>query len=1061
MRLNRVGVFALFIFCAVFAVNTHGQSLISGDITGTLTDPSGAIVPNASVTVKSVDTGATNVTTTTTAGAYRFSLLKPGQYVVEVNLAGFTKIDRTTTVEVGQTSVINISLSIAKGAQTVEVTGAAPVITPSASENTTFSQLETQLLPNAGGDITNVADTAPGVSVNNAGGMMGYGNFTVNGLPGTSNLFTVNGENDMDPYFNISNSGATNLNIGSNELQELTVVSNPYDAQYGQLAGAQISYVTKSGTNDFHGDANWYWNGREMNSNDWLNKDSGGTRPFSNANQWAANIGGPIRRNSTFFFVDTEGLKFVLPNVDNVTIPTPAFASAVLANVASLEPNEASTYTKMFGLWAATPNASAAQPVPNNDACNGLSLPGFDPTTQNCAQSFVTTPVALASEWMIVGRLDQRIGSNDTMFFRWKTDHGVQPTSLDPVSSNFDAISNQPEYDAQLNETHVFGPNATNSLTATLQHYVAQFTQSQPLASDTFGWEVTMAGQMPFSSFNSMSSFPQGRNITQYQFIDDFTWSHGRHNLHFGEDFRRYDVSDHNFFFTYPRAYFSSLQEFVDGLALEYEQADNIANNVPVAMWGIGAYVQDDWNVKSNLKLTLGLRAERSSNPVCQINCFANFVSPAASLPSFTAGTNAGNIPYNKDIIYGLHSAYHGTDIVDWSPRIGFSWSPGTNNSLVLSGGFGIFPDSPAAGLVDNLLADPPNSVTLRVKGTASNPTGGALVFDTTPGGAAAAYAASAAAFNSGFRSGQTYNQISSALLASGVDFAAPGFTSLNGTIKAPLYYEWNFQVQKEITSSTAFQVDYIGNHGSRILYSNGWANAWDTGSQYGLPNGLYNGLVPQSVPVPNYANVTQYQNGGISNYNGVTFTLRHVFSHWVTGHLNYTYSHALDDVSNGGIFAYNFGDVQDQICPGSLAECNYGNSDYDIRHLISGDFVVSPTFHVHGWGLRELVNGWQYSGKLFWHTGIPFSVTDDYWAGVVTNGGSSIFAQPIAGSVGQPSSCGSANASPFGTAASCLNAAAFVDSTSASFTGYTAFSNQERNQYRGPHYFDMDMQLF
>ncbi len=223
-------------------------------------------------------------------------------------------------VQVGQTSKTDIDLTVAKGTETIEVSGTAPLINTEPSQNTAFTAEEVAQLPSAGGDITNIANTAPGAVVNGTGG---YGNFTVNGLPATSNLFTVNGENDMDPYFNINNSGASNLTMGQNEIGEATVITNPYGGQYGQLAGAQVTYVTKSGTNTYHGNALYWWNGRLLNGNNWINKESqvvGGTpniAPFSNANQWATSFGGPIIKNKTFFFVDYEGLRFLLPNVDH------------------------------------------------------------------------------------------------------------------------------------------------------------------------------------------------------------------------------------------------------------------------------------------------------------------------------------------------------------------------------------------------------------------------------------------------------------------------------------------------------------------------------------------------------------------------------------------------------------------------------------------------------------------------------------------------------------------------------------------------------------------------
>ena len=218
--------------------------------------------------------------------------------------AGFAEVhaDRAKS-QVGQTSKVDIDLSVAKGTQTVEVPASAPLVSTEPSINTSFSLPEVSQLPAAGGDITTIAFTAPGVVVNTMGG---YGNFTVNGLPATSNLFTVNGENDMDPYFNINNSGATNLTLGQNEIQEATVIANPYGGQYGQLSGAQVIYTTKSGTNTFHGNAQYWWNGRTMNANDWFNNFYGDSRPFSNANQWAASLGGPIRKDKTFFFLETK-----------------------------------------------------------------------------------------------------------------------------------------------------------------------------------------------------------------------------------------------------------------------------------------------------------------------------------------------------------------------------------------------------------------------------------------------------------------------------------------------------------------------------------------------------------------------------------------------------------------------------------------------------------------------------------------------------------------------------------------------------------------------------------
>ena len=926
-----------------------------------------------------------------------------------------------------------------------------------ASINTPFSAQEVEQLPSAGGDITNIAQTSPGTVVNPTGG---YGNFTVNGLPATSNLFTVNGENDMDPYFNINNSGASNLTLGQNEVSEATVVTNPYSGQYGQLAGAQVTYVTKSGSNAFHGNAQWWWNGRFLNANDWMNNNAGVARPFSNANQYAASLGGPIIKNKTFFFVDYEGLRFILPNRDTVDIPTSAFSTAVLNNIGpsglNLDSSEVTAYTTLFHLWQNAAGASSAVPIPNGTYCNAIVLAGFNPSTTACTAQFNATPTAFAKEFILGVRVDQKIGNSDNAFFRYKLDHGLQPTTLDAVSPNFDALSNQPAYDMQFQETHVFGPNTTNSFTAAASHYVAQFTQNAALVASTFPYGIaTSSASDFFSGFNAQEAFPQGRNVTQYQFIDDVSWSHGRHTFKFGGNFRRYDVSDHNFFYNNPLVYFgygpAGLQEFADGRAYQFRQAKNESSNVPIGIWGLGIYGEDDWKVTSKLKLTLVLRVEHNANPVCNTNCLSNSIGPwssFASVKASLAGQDPGAVPYSSDIAYNQHSAFKSVDPLNYSPRVGFSWSPRSDNKTVFSGGVALFYDNPAAGLLDNLLANPPSAVALRVKGT---PGVGVLPFDTTSAGAAATFHASAAAFDIT----QSYNTIHSTLHALGTQFNAPGLTVLVGKIRSPQWQEWNFSVQQELNRNTSLLINYVGNHGIDIPYSNAWPNAWDIGTLYGLSNGFYNGTGgPLAPTVPNYGTVTTYQSGAVSNYNGVTFTLKRQFSHSIAGHLNYTWSHNIDEVSNGGVFTY--GDsLLGQINPVDLRTNNYGNSDYDIRSLISGDFVFNPEFHVSG-ASRWVANGWQFSGKMFWRTGLPFSIGDNNLNGVVSNGGGSILAD-VTGNA-QPGGCGKSAASATGAGTPCLNLGGLLD-TSQFLPG--GWPNQVRNQYHGPHFFDMDMSLF
>src|SRR6202008_716593 len=255
----------------------------------------------------------------------------------------------------------------------VEVTGEqTPLLqTENANIATTFDTRTVQSIPNPGNDITYIAQTAPGVSMNTSSGN-GYGNFSAFGLPGTSNLFTVNGNDYNDPFLNLNNSGASNLLLGGNDVQEVAVVSNGYTGQYGRQAGAQIDYSTRSGGNAYHGSANYYYTGSTLNAEDFFLNASNQPKPFQNNNQWAADFGGPIKKDKAYFFVDTEGLRYIFATATNSFLPTPAFQNYVLSQVPA---SATSFYQNDFSLYNGSKGAGNA--VPTAATCGG-----------NCANNF-------------------------------------------------------------------------------------------------------------------------------------------------------------------------------------------------------------------------------------------------------------------------------------------------------------------------------------------------------------------------------------------------------------------------------------------------------------------------------------------------------------------------------------------------------------------------------------------------------------------------------------------------------------------------------------------------
>ena len=291
---------AFFLFLAVsFSVPSLliAQSDVSGALSGVVTDPTGAVLPGATVVLTNAESGTSITVKANSEGRYTAGLLKPGTYSIRASMQNFQSNTVNVAVALGSTTGANIKMIPAGSVAVVNVSAAVvPLIdTQDVALITTLNQQQIQDLPAPGGDVTTVAFTLPGVVVN-AGGS--YGNFSSNGLPGISNLFVLNGFDNQDPFLNLNNSGSSNLTLGQGELSEVSVVQNGYSSQFGRAAGAIILYTTKSGSNKFHGEADYNGNTSIMNANSWFDGFYGVPRPHAVSNEWAANVGGPSSRIS-------------------------------------------------------------------------------------------------------------------------------------------------------------------------------------------------------------------------------------------------------------------------------------------------------------------------------------------------------------------------------------------------------------------------------------------------------------------------------------------------------------------------------------------------------------------------------------------------------------------------------------------------------------------------------------------------------------------------------------------------------------------------------------------
>jgi len=1062
MKLFRTLLFIVLLVMLVgaYATNAAAQTLVSGQIDGRVTDPTGAVVPNATVNLVSSETGFNGTATSDAEGVFHFSLLKPGNYTLSATRAGFRTTKRSVVVALGQTINVPVPLEIGGAVETVEITAATPLLsTENANLATTVDRNTIENIPSPGQDITNFAMTTPGVALSTGAG---YGNLTANGLPGTSNLYTVNGNDYNDPYLNLNNSGASNLLLGANELQEITVVTNGYTGQYGRQAGANVNYTTRGGTNNFHGNAIWYYNGNAMNANDFFNNASVPItpRPHAVSNQWAGSIGGPIKKDKLFFFFDAEGLRYVLPGgPGQVYLPTPAFAAATQANINStFGATSASSafYQNIFKLYAGAPGIGRATPLAG--ACgslggttvggvtfdNGTGTPGI-----NCAETFRSTVNNLNTEKLWAGTVDWNVSSKDTLRFRYKDDRGVQATGTDGINSIFDANSVQPEDDGQMVWTHVLSPTKTNQFIMAGMYYSAIFGPPDIKATlAVFPTTLLFNEGAPYTNLGGGgnggagdSNFPQGRNVTQIQFIDDFSWTLGKHVVKFGGNFRKNYISD---FSMYPGTSglvtFGTMGDFYNGsvVAANGSTVSQSFTNFGVQRviyYSLGFYIQDEYRLSSSLTMTMALRMDRNSAETCAANCFGHLATQFQDL------NHDVTIPYNQAVVTGLHQAFPNMQTIAWGPRIGFAWTPNLKftkpGTTVIRGGFGIFPDLYPGFLADRFITNLPNVSSFTA-------TSGAI----TPGEVGSAWtqvAAENASLQGGFASGGTHASL-------GIH---PNFNSIQNNINNPTYYEWNLQVQQAFGANTVLSVNYVGNHGTNIFMAVTGVNSYC--ALCGTAGHVATfGDLPNAAPDARFASVRQYQQGGISNYDGLTVNVTRRFSQGFQGTFNYTYSHSLDSVSNGGLLPYSTqtgGDsITQQMDPHNINK-NYGNSDYDFRHYISANFYYAFPFKAQNKALNMLIGGWNTGGTIFFRTGQPFSVYNSNINGKII-GNHTYLTRVLADYTGGTTNCGG----PAGAAGSgnCLATATF-----APYTTQSDFGNVGRNFFRGPGYFDMDFLLF
>jgi hypothetical protein len=1050
------------------------QGETTSAIGGQVSDASSAAVPCAAVTITNQETGLKRSAKTDDSGRFNFPQLKPGMYSVKVEAEGFAaQQNDAVSAALGQKQTVEFRLKIAQSNQSVEISSEAPILNPeNANTSTTLNARALENLPNPGGDLTYPLQFAAGALVNTAGsgndfvgGTNGYGNVEFNGLPALSNGYIVDGLETNDPLTNLNSGLSTNLVLGLNSIAEVTVNTLSYAVDEGRYGASQVNYVTKSGSNQFHGNLYELWNGSKFNAADYFtNATPGNQKPRSTVNHFGGSVGGPLVQDKLFFFFDSEWVRIALPIVTPVTVPTPVFENYVLQQLplgrtdsvtgSSYQPAPQLVpfYQKMFSLYGntnGTPLSVLGCPFDAGGAAPAIANDG-----NGCANRQSISHSGADHEQVQTVRIDYNINVKNTAWLRFQSDTGVQAAYTDPINPLFDSVSPQPLYSFAAGYTHVFSQNLVNYFNPAFSWYESLFGPAD-FQKTLSAFPIVLQGSganAPFTTVGGLdNTWVQGRRASRLFLNDNLAWTHGAHELRFGANTRIFRLNDYDFGEgSVPTVTYATLPQFIYGVASTATQTFPTSANEPFNFLNLDLYAQDTWKVTKKLTWTFGIRDTLNSNP---LNPHQHIARLSGSFDSISHDVND---PLNATIQTGLGKVFSSTPLAILQPRTAIAWQ--MEPKTVLRAGFGLFSDILPGTIADVVGFNPPYVKTFQ--GGLLGTVGGTTIAPGAPNSAVDAAVNANHIFSSGFPNGQ----LSCASTRANPETCLPpvAITAVpDGELHAPYFMEWSIGLEHQLGATGNIRAQYVGTRAVNQPYLT-QVNGYQS-----VCAGCFAPFPYAQSTDPRFGAVTQFSTGANSHYSGLQMTAMKRLGNGFMGQLNYTWSRCLDTVSNGGFLQFSAGGILSPL-PGDLAR-DYGPCDYDIRHNLNAQYVYQFPVKVQDRLLGYALNGWQVSGTVFWHSGIPFSVLSTPYSangkGIV-NGSGPQFAslvpgvplyehKPIPG-VTQP-----------GTV-QWLNPAAFVSSadpsTGACLGGDSLkncqFGNLGRNALRGPQFTWSDFYL-
>jgi hypothetical protein len=1044
-----------------FAANPAAAQTFRGTILGTVTDPTGAAIAGAAVAVKNVNTGLSRTVSTSDDGTYSAPELPIGTYSVTVEKTGFRQgVVTGLQVEVSSEVRADVTLQAGELAQKIEVS-ADQLPQVESTSNVLGGIVESRVvtnLPVNGRDYQKLINLVPGVTsspdqITDSPGSFGV--FSVNGARGRSNNFLLDGTDMNDGYRNdpaINEAGvfgtpATILPLEA--IAELRVLSNS-EAEYGRSAGGVINIVTKSGTNSFHGSGFDFFRNNALDARNFFNEVGQPQNPFHN-NQFGGSLGGPIVKDKTFFFVDYEGMREKGAESSTACVPTAQdIATATAANGGTVNP-------VIAALLATNPWPSATK----NQTCIGDGSDGqaVSPDGENIS---LATPFSNRVDSAIV-KIDHSfnpnnlltgryyIGDSDQSFplalvggglvpgYNTATPTRVQLISISYVSTISPSIVNEARLGWNRFAEGFFPEDRSFDPTSIGLNTVAPGTPN----ADKYNFglpKISIDGLAPLGADNGD---PRQRVDTNWHYIDGVSWKTGKHDIKFGYEYRRTSISQ-----IFNRGFrgtlgFSAtslaagdfrdataLENFIAGIPEDGSQRQGNTNRNTFENSYAG-YFQDSIRMNRRFTLNLGVRYDYFGIVQEKHGNFTNF-DPVTG----------------EDIIVGNGRLYQ-PDYNNWAPRVSAAWDVTGKGKTVLRAGWGVFYDAFSMDMFMGHLPfnsgfDPGPAYT--GSSLAANPIAAASlnqVFDPT------AFGGTGGVINAPFDPNSPV-----------YSFAAPMSDrfGVDQHIRAPYLENYNLNLQQELTKHMVLQVGYVGSQGHKLFRfrdlnqpSQAQINAADLACNciniYGSPS--LNGPFTSAGVYYNYQ-----ESSANSIYNALQTSVRINQWHGLTSTFNYSWSHSIDDASDGEDFVPNASQPNDSTAPIRL---NRGNSNFDVRNRLTWNFIYefpNPA------AMKKLTNGWGVNGIVTVQSGQPFQVNynfqDDF------DGSGEGFGRPdVVGAIHYSSDPRNfLDLSSF--AVPCTYPVGGGDGTASTCVpGTRHFGTEGRNSLIGPHFRQFDFSLF